>query len=94
MPHFVLTRQGYDQLIEACGGSPPSPLWVNTGILSSHELAGLRAQGLEVTAFVRAVPLQGPSLDAAIDTIEEHHPGSSIWVEHVAQPQAITQLER
>jgi hypothetical protein len=86
MPYFALTRQGYDQLVQACGGSPPSPLWVNTGVLSSSELSGLRAQGLEVTDFVRAVPLQGSGLVDAIGTIEEHHPGSSIWVEHVAQP--------
>lgn len=86
MPYFALTRQGYDQLVRACGGSPPSPLWVNTGILSSSELSGLRAQGLEVTDFARAVPLQGSGLADAIGTIEEHHPGSSIWVEHVAQP--------
>ena len=86
MPHFALTRQGYDQLTETSGGCPPSPLWVNAGILSPSELAALRAQGLDVTEFARPVPLQGQGLRAAIDTIEEHHPGSSIWVEHVAQP--------
>jgi hypothetical protein len=85
MPHCVLTRRGYDQLIEACGGSPPSPLWVNAGILSSSELATLRAQGLNITEFARSVPLQGQGLCAAIDTIEEHHPGLSIWVEYFAQ---------
>jgi len=87
MPYFALTRQGYDQLVQVCGGvSPPSPLWVNAGVLSSSELSGLRAQGLEVTDFAHAIPLQGPGLVDAIGTIEEHHPGSSIWVEHVAQP--------
>lgn len=87
MPHFALTRQGYDQLVKVCGGSPPSPLWVNAGVLSSAELSGLRAQGLEVTDFMQVVPLQGPGLADAIGTIEEHHPGSSIWVEHVAPPE-------
>lgn len=86
MPHFVLTRQGYDQLIKVCGGSPPSPLWVNVGVLSSSELAGLRTQGVDVTDFARTIPLHGQGLADAIGTIEEHHSGSSIWVEHVAQP--------
>jgi hypothetical protein len=86
MPDLVLTRQGYDQLIKLHGGSPPSPLWLNAGILSSHELAALRTQGLDVSSFSRPVPLQGQGLDDAIGTIEEHHPDSSIWVEHVAQP--------
>ena len=86
MSHFALTRQGYDQLVKVFGGSPPSPLWVNAGVLTPSELAGLRALELEVTEFARAIPLQGPGLFDAIGTIEEHHPGSSIWVEHVAQP--------
>jgi hypothetical protein len=86
MPHFALTRLGYDQLIKACGGSPPSPLWVNAGVLSLSELAALRAQGLDVTEFSRSIPFQGQGLHDAINTIGEHHPGSSIWVEHVAQP--------
>lgn len=86
MPHFVLTRQGYDQLTKVCGGSPPSPLWLNLGVLSSSELALLRAQGLDVTDFTRHIPLQGEGLDAAIDAIEAHYPGLSIWVERVAQP--------
>jgi hypothetical protein len=86
MPYFALSRQGYDQLIDAYGGSPPSPLWVNAGVLSSSELAALRAQGLDITDFSRSIPFQGQGLHAAIDTIREHHPGSSIWVEHVAQP--------
>ena len=86
MPHFVLTRQGYDQLVKVCGGSPPSPLWVNANVLASSELTRLRAHGLEVTEFTRAVPLHGQGLADAIGTIEAHHPASSIWVEHVAQP--------
>jgi hypothetical protein len=86
MPHFALTRQGYDQLVKECGGTPPSPLWVNASVLSPSELAVLRSQELDVTEFTRAVPLHGQGLANAIGTIEEHHPALSIWVEHVAQP--------
>jgi hypothetical protein len=86
MPHFALTRQGYDQLVKVCGGTLPSPLWINASILSSSELAMLRAQGLDVTEFTRPVPLHGQGLADAIGTIEEHHPALSIWVEHAAQP--------
>ena len=84
MPHFALTRQGYDQLVKVYGGSPPSPLWVNAGVLSSSELSELRAQGLQVTDFARLVPSQGQGLHEAIATIKEHHPSSSVWVEHSA----------
>ena len=84
MPHFALTRQGYDQLVKVYGGSPPSPLWVNAGVLSSSELAELRTHGLDVTQFTRLVPLEGQGLDDAIGTIKEHHPSSSVWVESAA----------
>jgi len=86
MPHLVLTQKGYAQLVAACGSRPPSPLWLNAGILSCSQVADLRAQGLSITEFAGAIPLRGHGLHAAIGTIEEHHPGASIWVEHVAQP--------
>lgn len=86
MPHFALTRQGYDQLVKVCGGTPPSPLWVNASVLSPSELAIWRARGIDVTEFSRAVPLHGQGLADAIGTIQEHHPALSIWVEQAAQP--------
>lgn len=55
------------------------------GVLFFSELAALRARGLVVTEFTREIPLHGPGLDAAIDTIKEHYPCSPIWVEHVTQ---------
>lgn len=84
MPHFALTRQGYDQLIIVFGGRPPSPLWINAGMLSTSELTVLRAQGLEVTEFSRPIPLEDQGLDDAISTIKEHHPSSPVWVQRAA----------
>jgi hypothetical protein len=65
MAHFALTRQGYDQLMKVLGGSPPSPLWVNAGVLTSSELTALRTQGLEVTEFVRVTVHPSGRLSAA-----------------------------
>ena len=86
MAHFVLTKQGYDQLIAACAGRPPSPLWLNAGVLAPAEVAKVRAQGIDVTVFAQPVPFDDRALRAAVDTIKEHHPGSSVWIEHVASP--------
>jgi hypothetical protein len=81
MPHFVLTRKGYDDLV-AHLGKAPSPLWVNLGVLSPAELSALRTSGVEVTDFTDDVTLGGPELLDAVAAIHEHHPGSSVWVEH------------
>lgn len=82
MVHFVLTRQGYDQLIQLCGDQLPSPLWVNAGVLSPSELADLRSQGLDVTDFTQQIPTSGQEFYSAIDIIKEHHPDVSVWVEY------------
>lgn len=82
MIHFVLTRQGYDQL-KASFGTFPFAIWVNDGVLFDGELVELRAQGISVTNFTIAIDLSDPlDVAGAIDTIQQHHPNQSIWVEH------------
>lgn len=82
MTHFVLTRKGYDQL-NADFDPFPFTIWVNDGVLSDDELAELRAKGVSVTNFTRAIDPSDPlDVAGAIDTIQQHHPNQSIWVEH------------
>ncbi len=81
MPHLVLTRKGYDDLVPGLGKAP-SPLWINLGVLSPEELATLRGIGVEVTDFTTDVALSNAGLAEAMATIHEHHSGISVWVEH------------
>ncbi|KXK48023.1 hypothetical protein SAMN05216318_1413 [Nitrosomonas eutropha] len=82
MTHFILTRNGYESLISVFG-KVPSPLWVNSGVLSESELAQLRSQGIDVTSFTNPIVRSNESeFEDALHTIHEHHPGLPIWVEH------------
>ena len=82
MTHFVLSRSGYDDLVNAFGRTP-SPLWVNYGVLSETELSELRSQGIDVSDFTSLISRSNSAeFEDALNTIREHHPGSPVWVEH------------
>jgi hypothetical protein len=85
MIFFALTRSGYDELVRSFGRAP-SPLWVNSGILSESDAADIRASGAELTEFTSQVAVNSASIETALDTIKQHHPSCSIWVEHPRQP--------
>lgn len=78
---LALTRSGYDELRRQTVGVP-SPLWVASGVLTEPELVQLRSAGAEVTSFNHPISLSDTSaIERAIETIAEHHPGQTIWVE-------------
>ena len=82
MVFLVLTRDGYEELV-ALLGKPPSPLWVNAGVLSTTELSHLREAGYDVTDFVKSIDIQNNSgLETVIDTVQQHHFGHRVWVEY------------
>jgi hypothetical protein len=84
MIYFVLTREGYEELVSRMGRAP-SPLWVNYGVLSEAELAQLRDAGSNVTNFTsRVSPNVVSEIQDALSTIQEHHPKHRIWVEYVS----------
>ena len=60
-------------------------MWVNGGVLAEEELSTLRAGGMNVTNFYDAFDIHDPEqIKEAVATIELHHPGSVVWVEHVS----------
>jgi len=82
MIFFALTRKGYESLVEYLGEAP-SMLWVNCGVLSPAERAELRSKGKDVTDFTRPIcRTKASEYEDALHTIQEHHPGHSLWVEH------------
>ena len=81
MAHFILSRQGYEALVQELG-SLPRELWFNAGVLSDSEAAELHAQGISVSRFSNAIdPLDQAALADAVETIEQHHPNERVWVE-------------
>ena len=56
--------------------------WINGNILSQDELQILWDKGVEITKFSYVIDPKDPeSIEGALVTIEEHHPGHTIWVE-------------
>ncbi len=81
MAFLVLTRAGLDSLVEQYGGLPAN-LWVNEGVLSGQELADIRAEGGWVTHFTYFIsPTDRAGINAALDTIADHHPGEAVFAE-------------
>jgi hypothetical protein len=82
MIYFVLTPEGYEELVSKVG-QVPSPLWVNDGILSESEITKLRKTGAEITNFMsRIAPHDMSGIANALSTIQQHHPKQRIWVEY------------
>ena len=81
MVFLAITRQGYESYC-TLGGITAGALWVAAGVLSSEELATLRAAGGDVSDFNYAIePHESDVISGAVETIKEHHPGESVWVE-------------
>lgn len=81
MPFLVMTRAGWDDLL-AGAQSLSTPIWLGAGVLTPKELADHRARGLEISVFDSAISHDDPdAMIDAMDTIAEHHPEKSIWVE-------------
>lgn len=82
MAFLALTPAG---LVEALRvrRDKPDAVWCGSDAISEVDYAALREAN--VSRFV--YPLLGQSDDVlarAIDTIEEHHPGETVWVERCA----------
>ena len=83
MVFLVLTRAGYDQLVSSTDISGAT-LWVNDDVLTRSELEALRKKGVNVTNFTNHVVPGTDDVARAVGTIEEHHPGQRVWIEHVS----------
>jgi len=60
-----------------------TPIWCGSDAISEADYESLR--GENVTRFIHALSGVGSDLLAdAIDTIEQHHPDQTIWVEKVS----------
>ena len=78
MVFVILTRSGFGE-IESRVLVGHDAVWVNAGVLSRSEVAGLRDRGWDLTAWTGAVEMR--DLTPALDTVRLHHPGQVIWVE-------------
>jgi hypothetical protein len=76
---------------EAARAAHPSgaSVWAGEDVFTPREQEQLRASGLSLTVFNYSLRGAKPEvLEAALATIEEHHPDHTIWIQHVSQDRA------
>ena len=81
MVFLAITPEGLQRALQLAGDTG-LPIWCGSDAVSDADYGKLA--GRNVSRFV--YPLRGASAEAlqgAVDTIAEHHPGESIWVEHL-----------
>jgi phosphatidate phosphatase APP1 len=83
MAFLILTEGGYQDL-NAMWGRPPSPLWINPGILSPDEVQRLRGAGVQLTIMIN--PVNPHSRSEVEQVVKEMVEAGLIpvWVEHTS----------
>lgn len=81
MVYLAITSEGLQhalRAVEKCA----APIWCGSDAISELDF-----EKLECTSLTRfSYPLGGEGqevLAGAVETIQEHHPGESVWIEHV-----------
>jgi hypothetical protein len=81
MVYLALTPEGVRQAVSA-GLADGSYVWIGADGTSEADCKASWGKGLKISRFV--YPLANATTDVvagALDTIAEHHPGQTIWVE-------------
>ena len=79
MVYLALTALGLQEILEFADAAN-THVWCSADALSHAEFAKL--ERANVTRFTCAVPDgDKASIQAALATIEEHHPGERVWIE-------------
>lgn len=82
---FITTRNGYEE-IKPLIFSQQYPVWVGDGVLSQEELDAIRMSGVELTHFSYSInPENSDQVEAALNTISDHHPGQRVWLERIVK---------
>ena len=82
MVYLVLTPQGLTEIL-ATPEAAKVPVWCGANALSEAEFAKLERSN--VTRFTYSFAnADKATIQSALSTIQEHHPGERIWVESVA----------
>lgn len=83
MVFFALTRHGVAEMLDLARGNN-APVWVNQGLLDAADLDRWRSEGVSLTDFLYWIdPSDASCVQAAVETIREHHPHQVLYMERV-----------
>jgi hypothetical protein len=81
---LAIDADGGREAARAAGPSGAS-LWAGKDVFTPREQEQLRANGLSLTVFDYSLRGAKPEVfEAALATVEEHHPDHTIWAQHVS----------
>lgn len=81
MPFLVMTRAGWQDLLDNCQDLTDA-VWAAKGVLTADEIREYREMGVALTVLPHVLSHEDDEkVLEAMDDIETHHPGRSIWVE-------------
>lgn len=83
MVYLILEARALNEVIKL----PGVTIWAGSNVLTELNHKELVAEGINVTRFNH--PISGVNrseLEEALETIKEHHPTESIWVQYASQP--------
>jgi hypothetical protein len=82
MVYLALTPQGLREILDVSEASK-TPVWCSADALSEAEFEKLKRGN--VTRFTCSFAhADKATIQAALATIEEHHPGEPVWIESTA----------
>jgi hypothetical protein len=86
MVYLALDRSSALQAISSAKSSGHS-VWVGADAISAEEHQRFGSEGVKLTRFIYPLSdAKASVVDSALATVEEHHPGEVIWVQHVRKP--------
>jgi len=80
MVFLVTSKNGLAEALRLSNGGQ-AILWLAHGLLTESELQSLRGEGHDVTVWSYPESTSFNELQGSVETIEEHHPGHTVWVE-------------
>lgn len=85
MVFLVLSKCGLSEVLRM-NGDGRAIIWLAHGLLTDSEVASLRSAGHDVTVWSYPESTSFEGLQGSVATIEEHHPGHTVWVECASSP--------
>jgi hypothetical protein len=83
MVYLALNRESALQIL-TLAKSTGDAVWIGSDAISEAEYQQFGSDGVKLSRFIYALTGVATSvLDEALETIELHHPGELIWVQHV-----------
>jgi hypothetical protein len=86
MVYLALNRESALQML-TLAKSTGDAVWIGSDAISEAEYQQFGSEGVKLSRFIYPLTsVETTVVSEALETIELHHPGEFIWVQHVSKP--------